>query len=195
MTLDDYKSLNYEVRLKKDIELDLHVASILELPGCSASGETEAEALSNVLELKDDWLETALEEGFDIPLPYEDREVSGRVTLRMPKSLHASVSKRAELEGISLNLLLVTYISEGFSRNETKLHYQKEASQYVEDFASTFLTANTSRHEAYEEPKFNQMGIKKTIDEQPIRVDFSKNREIGKQQWDEPNQHKEVLNS
>jgi hypothetical protein len=47
-------------------------------------------------------------------------EFSGRVTLRMSKSLHASVSKLAEREGVSLNSWIVESVSAragaGFSR-------------------------------------------------------------------------------
>ena len=51
-------------------------AVVPELPGCSAFGETEEEALREVKVAIDLWLETAREEGREIPEP------SGREHLR-----------------------------------------------------------------------------------------------------------------
>ncbi|KAF5088590.1 MULTISPECIES: type II toxin-antitoxin system HicB family antitoxin [Methanoculleus] len=52
------------------------IAVVPELPGCSAFGETEEEALREVKVAIDLWLETAREEGREIPEP------SGREHLR-----------------------------------------------------------------------------------------------------------------
>ena len=45
------------------------VAVVPELPGCSAPGETEEEALNEVLITIQLWLETAEKEGREIPSP------------------------------------------------------------------------------------------------------------------------------
>ncbi len=52
------------------------IAVVPELPGCSAFGETEEEALGEVKVAIDLWLDTAREEGREIPEP------SGREHLR-----------------------------------------------------------------------------------------------------------------
>jgi predicted RNase H-like HicB family nuclease len=52
------------------------IAAVPELPGCSAFGETEEEALAEVKVAIGLWLETAREEGREIPEP------SGREHLR-----------------------------------------------------------------------------------------------------------------
>ncbi len=52
------------------------IAVVPELPGCSAFGETEEEALSEVKVAIGLWLETARQEGREIPEP------SGREHLR-----------------------------------------------------------------------------------------------------------------
>ncbi|WP_252179623.1 toxin-antitoxin system HicB family antitoxin [Endozoicomonas sp. 4G] len=50
--------------------------------------------------------------GKAMPTPYEPaNEYSGRVTLRLPKTLHRSLSEGAEQEGISLNQYLVNVLS------------------------------------------------------------------------------------
>jgi antitoxin HicB len=48
-----------------------------------------------------------------IPLPNNSIEYSGKLLLRMPKSLHRDLARQAEAEAISLN----QYISSILSRN------------------------------------------------------------------------------
>ena len=45
------------------------IAEVPELPGCSADGETYAQALANVQAIIDEWIETARELGREIPKP------------------------------------------------------------------------------------------------------------------------------
>ena len=80
-------------------------AEIKELPGCAADGETPQEAIESIEESKRLWLSTALKEGRHIPIPEseEQAQYSGRLTLRMPKTLHKKVAELARREGISLN--------------------------------------------------------------------------------------------
>ena len=52
------------------------------------------------------WLEAALEDGVEISGPSIDEDssgFSGQLKLRMPKSLHRSLSVHAKREGISMN--------------------------------------------------------------------------------------------
>jgi antitoxin HicB len=60
-------------------------------------------------------LQVATEDGDFIPEPppVEVEEFSGKFVLRIPKSLHLQLSKRAKFEGTSLNLLVTSLLSEG----------------------------------------------------------------------------------
>ena len=51
------------------------------------------------------WLtgEVALEQGRDIPQPKSAGSHSGRLLLRMPRTLHAELTRVADREGVSLN--------------------------------------------------------------------------------------------
>ncbi|MCX6678463.1 MAG: type II toxin-antitoxin system HicB family antitoxin [Methanothrix sp.] len=53
------------------------IATVPELPGCSAFGETEERALKEVKIAMQLWLETAKEIGRDIPLPQKRSLVAG----------------------------------------------------------------------------------------------------------------------
>ena len=89
------------------------LAEIRALPGCIADGETPQEAMDSIEESKRLWLTIALRERRDIPLPEPDaeEEYSGRITLRMPRSLHRKLVELALKEGMSLNQLLLSQIS------------------------------------------------------------------------------------
>jgi predicted RNase H-like HicB family nuclease len=47
-----------------------YAAIVPELPGCTASGKTEEEALKNIKEAIEKWLKTARKEGRCIPEPH-----------------------------------------------------------------------------------------------------------------------------
>jgi predicted RNase H-like HicB family nuclease len=87
-------------------------AEILEFPGCIALGDDPAEALSSLESVAQDWLGAAEEMGSAIPPPFEDTDFSGRLGLRLPKSLHRKAALAAERDGVSLNQFIVTCIAE-----------------------------------------------------------------------------------
>jgi len=89
-----------------------YAARILEFPGCFSQGESAAEALSNLEEAAANWVSAALEQGLSLPEPAEALQSSGRVALRLPRSLHASAAACAEREGVSLNQLVVYSLAE-----------------------------------------------------------------------------------
>lgn len=59
----------YRIEILYSEEDEGFIAVAPELPGCSAFGETEEEALREVKAAMELWLETAKKEGRDIPLP------------------------------------------------------------------------------------------------------------------------------
>lgn len=59
----------YAIEIFYSEEDEGYIATVPELPGCSAFRETEEEALKEVKVAIDLWLETAEKEGREIPLP------------------------------------------------------------------------------------------------------------------------------
>ena len=59
-------------------------------------------------------LDKAIEEGLDIKEPQE--EYSGQLRLRMPKSLHRQLSRKAAEEGVSLNQYVVYELGKAVAR-------------------------------------------------------------------------------
>ena len=78
-----------------------YIASVPELEGCFAAGDTLSAALSELDEVVREWLEIALEEDSPIPEPRTQTgdEFSGRFSVRLPRSVHRALSLRAQTEG------------------------------------------------------------------------------------------------
>ena len=90
------------------------LVSYPELPGCIAAGETIAEAVADSLVHMELWLDAKREAGLSVPEP---GNFSGKLLLRLPKSVHSRLAARAAVEGMSLNTLVLSMVSEALGRN------------------------------------------------------------------------------
>jgi predicted RNase H-like HicB family nuclease len=86
-------------------------AEILEFPGCFAQGDTPNEAMDNLNRVALGWIESAQELGQEIPPPFMNIGYSGRIALRLPKSIHKKASTYAERDNVSLNQFFLSAIS------------------------------------------------------------------------------------
>lgn len=103
MTIDDYMKLPYKMEVVEDKDEGGFVVSFPDLRGCLTCADTIEKAISLSEDAKRVWLETAIEDGTEIPLPDSDDNYSGQFKFRMPKSLHRSLAEHAKAEGISMN--------------------------------------------------------------------------------------------
>ena len=87
-------------------------AEILEFPGCIAIGDEPAEALANLEEVAASWLEATIEKGQDVPEPQDASGFSGKLVLRLPKSLHRKAARQAARDNVSLNQFIVASVAE-----------------------------------------------------------------------------------
>jgi predicted HicB family RNase H-like nuclease len=78
-----------------------------------SQGETAEEAVAMIREAMELWAETALEMGKEVPAPFAEERYSGKFVVRLPRSLHRRLAERARQEGVSLNALVVSFVSEG----------------------------------------------------------------------------------
>ena len=89
-----------------------YVAIAPDLPGCSAFGDSQQEALAELQHAIAAWRESMTKAGNVVPDPSEKNlRYSGKFPLRLPKSLHAELAKQAEIDGVSLNHYLNVLIS------------------------------------------------------------------------------------
>lgn len=87
-------------------------ARVLELPDLYEYADSYDEAYGLAIESIEMTAEALAEQGKKMPAPFEHlEEFSGRVTLRLPRTLHASLAGHAEREDVSLNALMVSILS------------------------------------------------------------------------------------
>lgn len=84
------------------------------LKGCTGQGETSAEAILELEENEEVWLQTARQTGIAIPkaesrVPFSYK---GKIALRIAPNVHAQAADLAEKLGISLNQYLSNAIME-----------------------------------------------------------------------------------
>lgn len=125
---------NYKVEIRKISEDDGggFIATVPRLPGCMSDGETAVEALTNVQDAIQCWIETAEELGREIPSPMQyksEDDYSGKLTLRLPKYLHKQVAEQAKEEECSINQLIQSYIAIGIGKELGKNHISIKVSK------------------------------------------------------------------
>lgn len=137
-----FLELSYPVRLVVEPDGAI-VASIEELPGCLSQGESADDAMCNIEEARQLWIETAWERGISIPEPSTNKEYSGKVLLRMPRCLHRRVANTAMKEGISLNQYLVYLLSTRQGCKETFEFMRESIPELIKpEIHDTFIRAS-----------------------------------------------------
>ncbi|MCK7562576.1 toxin-antitoxin system HicB family antitoxin [Citrobacter koseri] len=110
-----YNAEEYTISVRKErMDEEIYwVARVEELPDIMEFGETRDEAYDLAIDTINTGQEMCLSEGIHFPAPkvFAEANVSGRVTLRLPKSVHANCIKFAEKEGVSLNSYILTCIA------------------------------------------------------------------------------------
>jgi len=115
-----YANLPYTTIVERmDDQGEYFVARVLELDGLIMTGVTPAEAVAELESVKKEWIETQLELGNKMPQPLKSRKYSGQYRIRMEPSLHEALTLLAELEGVSLNQLMVTRLAQAAGREKT----------------------------------------------------------------------------
>ena len=89
-----------------------------------ADGETPEEAIESGRDALKSCLLTMREFGDPIPQPGSSTAPSGQWRQRVPKSLHARLTARAQREGVSLNMLVTTLIAEGLGKERARIRPQ-----------------------------------------------------------------------
>ncbi len=113
--LEYYLSLNYKIEIEP-ITPQEGGGFTARLPqfgsmGIVGDGETTQEALESLEECKRLVFETLLNKGESIPEPENFESYSGRVLVRMPKELHAKLTKDSRSNQTSLNQYIIYLLS------------------------------------------------------------------------------------
>jgi len=163
--IDYYLSLPYKYEIEPQSD-GTYFITVKELKGCMSEGQTISEAELMIKDAMESWLESMLECGNKIPLPESmQKEVSGKILIRIPKKLHRKLIHESNKEGVSLN----SYIISLLSQEQSKLDVLSEVQELLD-------IQKYEKHEIYESSsssknliKFNQ---KILLSENKPQIDY-----------------------
>ena len=115
LKLDQYR---FTVRPMTAEEGAGYLIEFPDVPLCMSDGPTVEEAIANGRDALKCCLLTMKEFGDPIPKPGSSAIASGQFRLRVPKTIHARLTNRAEQEGVSLNTLVTAMIAEGLGKRK-----------------------------------------------------------------------------
>lgn len=126
-----------------------YTATIHELPGCIAEGDTAEEALAHLNAVAQSWIESATASGYPITPPVDYEGASGKIALRISRRLHQLAAERAELEGISLNQFvgnaLASYIGQQDGMRRIAQHLERSLADSLQAAYVTVYSAQMRR--------------------------------------------------
>ncbi len=151
----------YTISIRKEyIGKDtLYVARVAELPDVEEYADTYEEAYSLVRDTIEISNKLCLENNIPFPEPRGNQKkdsMSGRVTLRMPKSLHFYLSEEASNEDVSLNQYIVSSLSNSYGQCQMSRNVSEELKKInssitgVGDFAVKFFAHQSMDYERKE---------------------------------------------
>jgi predicted RNase H-like HicB family nuclease len=108
----------YPARVFWSDEDEGFVAVAPDLPGCSAFGKTQQEAIAELQDAIEAWIKAAQSAGNPIPVPSRpESQYSGKVLVRMPRTLHSQLAEAAKMDGASLNQYIVYLLTWATTRH------------------------------------------------------------------------------
>jgi antitoxin HicB len=122
-----YSNLPYTTIIAKEDDGHgvYYVARVIELPGLIMTGDTPEEAIAELEAEKPEFIELYLKIGKKMPEPLSSHQYSGNIVLRLPSSLHETLAKISQIEGVSLNQYMVSVLSRAVGRDEVLIKERK----------------------------------------------------------------------
>ena len=115
------KELNqypFEIRSLSEDDGGGYLISFPDFSECISDGETPEEAIENGMDALEETVAALESMGLPVPEPGSGGDYSGKFIQRVPKSLHARLATRAKREGISMNSLVISFLSESLGKRK-----------------------------------------------------------------------------
>jgi predicted RNase H-like HicB family nuclease len=120
------------------------IAIAPDLPGCSAGGGTQAEALEELQHAIAAWRKAMKKAGNPVPEPpHPVTAHRGRIALRTSNTMHAQLAARAQVEGVSLNSLCNELLASGLAARSAQ-YFVPVMPAFLGSSFSTPVTAGTA---------------------------------------------------
>jgi antitoxin HicB len=117
LTIEEYMRLPYRMEVYYDE--DHWAAEFPELPGLVAGHETWEGLQATIDDAKRAYFAAAIDRGLPIPQPRTPQDAfSGRLMVRMPKSMHREAARGARREGVSLNAFITAAVARELGRHD-----------------------------------------------------------------------------
>lgn len=104
--IDYYMNLNWTYRFEWSIEDQCYVATIAELNGCVADGETIEEATKEIKDALFSYVSACIEADYNIPEPLKPSDYKGQIPYRTTSEKHYKLAQRAKSTGKSINSII-----------------------------------------------------------------------------------------
>ena len=130
-----YMNLNYPIKYWNDD--DGFFIEIPDLPGCMTFCEEFNQINETAEDAKRSWISSRLERGLEVPEPRNEEDFSGKILLRLTKSLHRSLSNQAKRERISLNQYMLGLLSSSSSLKEIENRLIEKIKELQTDSANS----------------------------------------------------------
>lgn len=136
----DVDTYSITVRKEKTADGDFFVGRVAELPDVISVGEDYHEAYEMVRNVVADLHDAAIKENrlFPGPLEVKSDEYSGRITLRIPVTLHHGIATWADDEGVSINHVISSTLSAAVATRS----FSQAVNSYSADLAKTINIFN-----------------------------------------------------
>jgi predicted HicB family RNase H-like nuclease len=121
-------------------------ATVAELPDVRGYGDSYTEAYDLAIDAITSLAEAAFAEGshFPQPMSVEEGDYSGRVTLRLSKTVHRMAAERATAQGVSFNSYLASVITADVTRADTGAAIARECAPLLKQLEA--LVAQHATH-------------------------------------------------
>ncbi|MFT8705194.1 type II toxin-antitoxin system HicB family antitoxin [Bifidobacterium aquikefiricola] len=100
----------YVFRVHYSNEDQKFVATVAELPSLSWLADSQEKALRGLRKVVDDVVADMRENGEEVPVPFDDREYSGKFLLRLTPGEHRQLALQAAEQHVSLNKLAASRV-------------------------------------------------------------------------------------
>ena len=110
-SLEESLALRYPFNVIADPD-GAYLVEFPDLPGCFAQVARLEDVSPAAADAFRAWMHSAYNQGFDISLPSYPEEYSGKLHVRLPRSLHRELAEQARHDGVSLNTHIVRLLSE-----------------------------------------------------------------------------------
>lgn len=150
-SLDEYLALEYPFQVIADPDGG-YVVLFPDLPGCMTQADSYEEIAEMAQDVRALWIESAYDQGLEIPLPSYPEEYSGKFNLRLPRSLHRRLAESADQEGVSLN----QYVTQILARGDAQMKVERQ----LETLMTTVMSLETQMTTINERLRPQVIGIR-----------------------------------